>query len=86
MKRAGAKFEASVWYTTTVSAFDSKHTRWNSKQGPKKDVYGEIATAVKAEDMKLIATFHHARTFGYAFDKKHMNEYTKEQKQTWKFI
>ena len=51
--------------------------------GPKRDIYGEIATALRKKDMKLIATFHHARTFGYAFDKKHYKEYTKEQKKTW---
>lgn len=85
MKNAGAKFGGiCVVHHDGFCLWDSKYTRWNSKQkGPKKDIYGEIAAAVKAEDMKLIATFHHARTFGYAYDKKHMNEYTKEQKANW---
>ena len=44
-----------------------------------KDIYGEIAKEIRKTDMKLLATFHMARTFGYVFDKDH----TKEEKKKW---
>ena len=52
--------------------------------GPKKDIYGEIARAVrKYDDMKLLATFHHARTFGYATGNLKKMKITDEMKKTW---
>ena len=85
MKGAGAKFGGiCVVHHDGFCLWDSKATRWNSKNmGPKRDIFGEIAKAVKKEDMKLLATFHHARTFGYAHDKKRKDEYTSYQKKNW---
>ena len=39
--------------------------------GPKRDIYGEIVEAVRKRDMKLLGTFHMARTYGYPFDRRH---------------
>ena len=46
--------------------------------GPKRDIYGEIVEAVRKRDMKLLGTFHMARTYGYPFDRRH----TKKDKKT----
>jgi alpha-L-fucosidase len=54
------------------------------EKGPKRDLYGEIATAVrKHDDMKLLATFHHERTFGYATGFMNKSETPLEVKKTW---
>ena len=85
MKGAGAKFGGiCVVHHDGFCLWDSKATRWNSKNmGPKRDIFGEISTAVRKQDMKVLATFHHARTFGYAIDRKHYKEYTNYQKENW---
>jgi len=69
MYEAGARFGGILLvHHDGFCLWDSEHTRWNSMdKGPKRDVYGEIAKAVrKYDDMKLLATFHHGRTLGYA--------------------
>ena len=52
--------------------------------GPKRDVYGEIAAAVrKHDDMKLLATFHHGRSFGYCIGSMKEEQITDEMRRTW---
>lgn len=62
-KKSGAKFAGPVaQHHDGFAMWDSKINPWNSvKKGPKKDITGELAKAIKANDMKLITTFHHAR-------------------------
>ncbi len=70
MNEAGAKFGGiALVHHDGFLLWDSKYSRWNAKNmGPKKDIYGEIAAEVaKYPDMKLAATFHHGRTFNYAY-------------------
>ncbi|KPK42536.1 MAG: hypothetical protein AMJ65_07485 [Phycisphaerae bacterium SG8_4] len=46
--------------------WDSEFTRWDSMDmGPRRDIYGELAKEIRKRDMKLLATFHHARTYGH---------------------
>lgn len=46
--------------------WDSDFTRWDSMDmGPKRDIYGELAKEIRKRGMKLLATFHHARTYGH---------------------
>ncbi len=69
MHEAGARFGGILCvHHDGFLLWDSKVNRWNAMDmGPKRDIYGEIAKAVrKYDDMKLLATFHHGRTFGYA--------------------
>lgn len=84
MNGGGAKFGGiCLSHHDGFCLWDSKYTKWDSKDmGPKKDIYGEIAKEIRKTDMKLLATFHMARTYGYAFDLKNKN-HTKEQKKTW---
>lgn len=62
-KQAGAKFAGPVAeHHDGFSMWASKLTPWNAaEKGPKRDLLGEIAGALKKEDLKLITTFHHAR-------------------------
>ena len=86
MHEAGAKFGGiCLVHHDGFCLWDSKHTKWNSKNmGPKRDIYGEIAKAVrKYDDMKLLATFHHGRTFGYATGFMKQGMITDEMKKTW---
>ena len=62
-KEAGAKFAGPVAeHHDGFSLWDSKVTPWNSvDRGPKRDILGELTKEIRANDMKLITTFHHAR-------------------------
>jgi len=86
MHEAGAKFGGiCLVHHDGFLLWDSKVSRWNSKgMGPKRDIYGEIAQAVrKYDDMKLLATFHHGRTFGYCTGAMKEANITDEMRKTW---
>ncbi len=86
MAEAGAKFGGILLvHHDGFCLWDSEFTQWDSmEKGPKRDIYGEIATAVrKQDDMKLLATFHHARTFGYSTQYMKKSKTPMEVKKTW---
>jgi len=62
-KKSGAKFAGPVaQHHDGFAMWDSKVNPWNSvDKGPKKDITGALSKALKAEGLKLITTFHHAR-------------------------
>ncbi len=62
-KKSGAKFAGPVaQHHDGFAMWDSKVNPWNAKnKGPKKDITGELAKALRKKEMKLITTFHHAR-------------------------
>jgi alpha-L-fucosidase len=84
MEDSGAKFAGiCTVHHDGFCLWDSEHTRWDSMdKGPRRDIFGEIAAEVRKTDMKLLATFHHARTYGYATKHK-KSEYSKEQLETY---
>ncbi len=62
-KKAGARFAGPVAeHHDGFSLWDSDVTPWNAMdKGPKRDLVGELEKAVRAEGMRFITTFHHAR-------------------------
>ena len=62
-ERAGARFAGPVAeHHDGFAMWASKVTPWNAKdRGPKRDLTGELAKALRARGMKFVATFHHAR-------------------------
>lgn len=61
--------------------WDSKYTKWDvADTGPHRDLYGELAEELSKTDIKLAATFHMARSYGYVFDG---DNYTEKQKAEW---
>ncbi len=82
MKDAGAKFGGlCIVHHDGFLLWDSDVVPWNvGKMGPKRDIYGEFVAAAKATDFKTIATFHHARSFGYATSQLEESDFTAEEK------
>lgn len=60
---AGAKFAGPVaQHHDGFAMWDSKVNPWNAQDmGPKRDILGELFSALKKRELKTIATFHHAR-------------------------
>ena len=62
-KKAGAKFGGIVAeHHDGWSNWKSSINPWNSfEKGPHKDIVGQLAKAIKAQDMKFVTSFHKAR-------------------------
>lgn len=62
-KQAGARFAGPVAeHHDGFAMWDSNVTPWNaSDMGPKRDITGELARALRQKGLRLITTFHHAR-------------------------
>jgi alpha-L-fucosidase len=60
---SGAKFAGPVAeHHDGYAMWDSAWTPWNAADtGPRRDIVGEIALALRKRGMKLITTFHHAK-------------------------
>jgi len=74
--RAGARFAGPVAeHADGFSMWDSRLTKWNAAaMGPRRDVVGEMARAIRKRGLKFITTFHHQwlwawyPTFDHAVD------------------
>jgi len=82
MRDAGAKFGGlCIVHHDGFLLWDSDVVPWNvGKMGPKRDIYGEFVAAARKADFKTIATFHHARSFGYATSQLEESDFTAEEK------
>ncbi len=62
-KKSGAKFAGPIaQHHDGFALWDSEVNMWNAKDmGPKIDIVGDLIAELKKQDLKTIATFHHAR-------------------------
>jgi alpha-L-fucosidase len=62
-EKAGARFARPVAeHHDGFSMWASELTPWNVKDmGPKRDITGELARAIRKRGLRFITTFHHAR-------------------------
>ena len=74
-QKAGARFAGPVAeHHDGFAMWDTKYSEWNAaKMGPKRDVVGELAKAIKKRNMKFVTAFHHAENWLYfpTFDKRY---------------
>jgi len=63
-KKAGAQYAGPVCeHHDGFSMWDSAITPWNAADtGPKRDITGELAKAIRKRGMRFVTTFHHERT------------------------
>jgi alpha-L-fucosidase len=74
-QKAGAQFAGPVAeHHDGFAMWDTKYSPWNAaKMGPKRDVVGELAKAIKKRNMRFVTAFHHAENWLYfpTFDKRY---------------
>ncbi|WOH39540.1 alpha-L-fucosidase [Thalassotalea fonticola] len=66
-KQAGARYVIPVGeHHDGFAMWDSALTRWDAKDmGPKRDIIGELAKAVRSSGMKYAVSYHRERHFSY---------------------
>jgi len=69
--KAGARFAGPVAeHHDGFSMWDSELTPWNAMDiGPKRDIVGELARAIRSRSMRFVTTFHLARNNLYEIEK-----------------
>jgi len=68
IEKSGARYAGiAVVHHDGFGLWESDVNRWNAgKMGPERDLYGELVEALRRKQgMKIIATFHHIRTFDW---------------------
>jgi alpha-L-fucosidase len=80
IRNSGAKYAGiAVIHHDGFGLWDSDVSRWSAgKMGPKRDLYGDLVKALRARNMKIIATEHHMRTFDWYLPNARLQE---EQKK-----
>ena len=66
-KGAGAQYAGPVGeHHDGFCLWDSAHTEWKAtRMGPKRDVVGELANAVRQQDMRFMVALHHAENWWF---------------------
>ena len=67
IRKAGARFAGPVTeHADGFSMWDSTVSPWNAARlGPRRDVVGEMARALRGQGLKFLATFHHQWLWGW---------------------
>ncbi len=65
--RSGAKFAGPVAeHHDGFCMWDTQYSRWSAvNMGPKRDVVGELGTAIRAQGMKYMVALHHAANWWF---------------------
>jgi len=65
--KSGARYAGiAVVHHDGFGLWDSDVNSWNAgKMGPKRDLYGELVRELRKQNLRIIATFHHFRTFDW---------------------
>ena len=65
--KSGAKFAGPVAaHHDNFANWDSQVTRWNSQaMGPKRDLTGELARAIRKQGLRFFTSFHHGWAWKY---------------------
>jgi len=66
-KKAGAQFAGPVAeHHDGFAMWDTKYGEWNATQmGPKRNIVGELETAIRKRGLKFVTSFHHAFNWQY---------------------
>jgi alpha-L-fucosidase len=66
-KGAGAQYAGPVGeHYDGICLWDSAYTEWKAtKMGPKRDVVGELAKAMRQQDMRFMVALHHAENWWF---------------------
>ena len=66
-QRAGAQFAGPVGeHHDGFSMWDSEFTEWNAtRMGPRRDVVGDLARAIRKQDMRFMVALHHAENWWF---------------------
>ncbi len=67
IQQSGARYAGfAVVHHDGFLLWSSKVSRWNAaNMGPRRDLYGDLVKSLRAKGLKIIATEHHMRTFGW---------------------
>jgi len=73
--KAGARFAGPVAeHHDGFAMWDTKWSKWNAaKMGPKRDIVGELAKAIKGRGMRFVTALHHAEAWFFfpVWDKRY---------------
>ncbi len=66
-RRAGAQFAGPVAeHHDGFAMWDTRYSDWNAARlGPRRDVVGELARAIRGQGMKFLTAFHHAENWWF---------------------
>ena len=72
-RRSGARYAGPVGeHHDGFALWDTQFSEWNAaRMGPRRDVVGELATAIRKQDLRFIVALHHAENWWFFPHWKH---------------